>query len=103
MFTTSDGLVLGSRQWLSWGGMTEGPTKTVQTWQEFLSRSWEEQKEILGNMHDGQIMYQQIQEARSRLPIPPNNSNHRWIGVFSRLEVLLVVKGNSDDKTNQIF
>ena len=27
-----------------------------------------------GNMHEGQIMSQQIQEAMSRLPIPPNNS-----------------------------
>ena len=103
LFTTSDGSLLGSRQWLSWGKMAEGPAKTVQTWQRFLSRSWEEQKEILGSMHGGQIMYQQIQEAMSRFPIPPNNSNHRWVGVFSRLEVLLAVKGYSDDKTYRSF
>ena len=77
--------------------MIEGHAKTVQTWKEFLSRSLEEQKEILRNMHGGHIMYQQIQEAMSRQPIPPNNTNHRWVGVFSRLEVLLVVKGYSDD------
>ena len=103
LFTTSDGFVLGSRQWLSWGKMTEGPAKTVQTWKEFLSRSLEEQKEILRNMHGGHIMYQQIQEAMSRQPIPPNNTNHRWIGVFSRLEVLLAVKGYSNDKTYRLF
>ena len=39
----------------------------------------------------------------SRLPIPPNNANHRWVGVFSRLEVLLAVKGYSDDKTYRFF
>ena len=39
----------------------------------------------------------------SRLPIPPNNSNHKWVRVFSRLEVLLVVKGYSDDKTYRFF
>ena len=48
-------------------------------------------------------MYQQIQEAMSRLPIPPNNSNHRWVGVFSRLEVLLDIKGYSEDKTYWLF
>ena len=63
----------------------------------------EEQKEILRNMHGGHIMYQQIQEAMSRHPIPPNNINHRWVGVFSRLEVLLAVKGYSDDKTYRLF
>ena len=84
MFTTSDGLVLGSRQWLSWGEMTEGPAKIVQTWKEFLSWSLEEQKKLLRNMHDGHIMYQLIQEAMSRLPITPNNYNHRWVGFFSR-------------------
>ena len=54
-------------------------------------------------MHGGQIMYQQIQDAMSRFPIPPNNSNHIWVGVYSRLEVLLVVKGYSDDKTYRSF
>ena len=34
----------------------------------------------------------------SRLPIPPNNFNHRWVGVFLRLKVLLVVNGYLDDK-----
>ena len=48
-------------------------------------------------------MYQQIKEVMSRHPIPPNNTNHRWVGFFSRLEVLLVVKGYSDDKTYQLF
>ena len=48
-------------------------------------------------------MYQQIQEAMSRHPIPPNNTNHRWVEVFSRLEVLLDVKGYLDDKTYQLF
>ena len=83
--------------------MIEGPTKTVQFWKEFVSRSFEEQKEILHNMHGDQIMYQHIQEAMNRLPIPPNNTNHRWVGGFSSLEVLLVVKGYSDDKTYQLF
>ena len=54
-------------------------------------------------MHGGHIMYQQIQEAMSRHPIQPNNTNHRWVGVFSRLEVLLAVKGYSNDKTYQLF
>ena len=58
----------------------------------------EEQKEIFCNMHGDHIMYQQIQEAMSRHPIPPTNTNYRWVGVFSRLELLLVVKGYSNDK-----
>ena len=36
------------------GKMTKGPAKSIRTWPEFLSHSWEEQKEILGNMHGGQ-------------------------------------------------
>ena len=48
-------------------------------------------------------MYEQIEDTMSRFPIPPNNSNHRWVGVYSRLEVLLVVKGYSDDKTYRSF
>ena len=83
--------------------MIEGHAKTVQTWKEFLSRSLEEQKEILRNMHGGHIMYQQIQEAMSRHPIPPNNTNHRWVEVFSRLGVLSAVKGYSDDKTYRLL
>ena len=48
-------------------------------------------------------MYQQIQEPMSRLPIPHNNSNQRWIGISTRLEVLLVVKGYSYDNTYRFF
>ena len=35
----------------------------------------------------------------SRVTIPPNSSYHRWVGVFSRLEVVLTVKGYVEDKT----
>ena len=36
LFTTSDGLVMGSRQWLAWGKMSKGSAKLVRTCQVFF-------------------------------------------------------------------
>ena len=54
-------------------------------------------------MHGGQLMYHQIQEAISRVTIPPTNAYHRWVGVFPRLEVLLIIKEYLEDKTFHLF
>ena len=48
-------------------------------------------------------MYHQIQEAMSRVTRPLNSFNHRWVGVFSRWEVLLSIKGYLEDKSYQLF
>ena len=84
-----------------WDGkkMAKGLANSVRTWQVFLSLFWEEQKQGLARMHGGQLMYHQFQEATSRVTIRPNNSYHRWVGVFSRLEVLLIVKGYLENNT----
>ena len=44
-------------------------------------------------MHGGQIMYHQIQEAMSRVTIPPSSSDHRWARVFSRFEYSCLLRG----------
>ena len=39
----------------------------------------------------------------NRATIPPTSSYHRWVGIFTRLEVLLTVKGYLEDKTFRLF
>ena len=68
-FITSDGLMLGSRHWLAWEEMVEGPRNSIRTWQIFLSRPWHEQKHVLAVIHGGQIMHWQIQEPMDRTTI----------------------------------
>ena len=45
-------------------------------------------KTSIARMHGGQLIYHQIQEATSRVPIPLDG-----LMVFPRWEVLLIVKG----------
>ena len=67
--------------------MAKGPTNSSQDfWTNFLSEPWHEQKHVLVTIHEGQIMYRQIQEVMDRAAIlPPTNSHLRWIHVFSKI------------------
>ena len=83
--------------------MADDLANSVKTWQVFFIMLLGKQKQVLARMHGRQIMYHRIQEVMSSITIPPNSSYHKWVGVFSRLEILLIVNGYFEDMTFYFF
>ena len=95
--------MLGSRHWLAWEEMAEGPLNSIRPWEVFLSWPWHEQKHVLAVIYGGQIMHWQIHESIDRSTILATSSHVKCMGVFSTLEAIPNVKGYFQDRTFWTF
>ena len=78
---------MGSRQHVSWGAMAAGPAHSLGEWLDFWQLTVEVQGARLARMRGSAVMISDIEEV-----IP-----EAWMGAFTRFEVLLAVRGCSED------
>ena len=85
-----------------WGAMAAGPAHSVGKWLDFRRLSEEAQRDRLARMRGSAAMIRDIEEVISEAWTRPlETPAPTWMGAFTRLEVLLVVRGCSED--GQLF
>ena len=89
---------MGSRHHVSWGAMAAGPAHSLGEWLDFRRFSVEAQCDRLARMRGSAVMISDIEEV---IPEAWTHSSKTlapaWMGVFTRFEVLLAVRGCSED------
>ena len=90
----SSGHMLGARPRLDWAKLDENFGASVDTWRLFDALTLQEKSRILATLRGGRTMYAQVQEAVHNLPSGgwPVQA-YRWEGAFTRLQVLVGVRG----------
>ena len=92
--------MVGSRPHVSWGAMDAGPARCFGDWMQFRQLTEEHQSLRLSGMRGVQHMISDIETAipeawlQPRLQLPIS-----WMGAFTRLEVLIAVRGTTEDCT----
>ena len=97
---TSRGHMVGSRPHVSWGAMAAGPARSLGDWIQFCQLPEDGQQARLVGLRGSAAMIEDITEAiperwtRQTLSHAP-----AWMGAFTRTEVLIAVRGCSQETT----
>ena len=94
------GHMVGSRKHVSWGALAAGPARCVGEWLHFRQLPEERQRLGLTGMRGAEHMVRDIEDAlpvawlQQRAPAPI-----AWMGAFTRFEVLIAVRGCTEQTT----
>ena len=92
------GHMVGSRQHVSWGAMAAGPAHSLGEWLDFRQLTEEAQGARLARMRGSAVMISDIEEVIPEAWTHPSEAPApAWMGAFTRFEVLLAVRGCSED------
>ena len=86
------GQMLGKRTKCAWAELDRGPAQSIGAWITFLSKSIDQQMILISNIRGGKIMYSAIQNALVNVQMQIGYTTHKWMGLFTPLDVLIGVK-----------
>ena len=96
---TDRGHMVGTRQHVSWGALEMGPARRLGEWLEFRQLPEEVQATRLTGMRGSAYMIADIETAIPAEWLQPMDSPAPiWMGAFSRLDILITVRGCAGDR-----
>ena len=89
------GHMLGSRTRLDWAKLDVGPGASVDAWKSFHTLNINDRSEFLSSLRGGLIMWDQVQSVLGHSDVTVWSFNPpKWEGAFTRLQVLVGVRGH---------
>lgn len=92
--------MVGARPHVSWGALAAGPARCVGEWLQFRQLPEEVQSLRLAGLRGVQHMVSDIEDALPAEWLEPIASGPiSWMGAFTRLEILIAVRGCTEHTT----